>query len=75
MNYIILTPTQMADVVGQYQEGSITREIIPGRLMPNGNYALDAVLLNSSADDLVNKLKELPIEDLNEADFVPVSIR
>lgn len=71
MEYIILTETELKSIIGKYQEGTITREITDARSLKNGNYGLDAILLNSKSDELVNKLKKFPIQDLSENNFNP----
>lgn len=71
MNYIILTESELQSIIGLYQENNIVREIVDGRLLKNGKYGLDAILLNSKSDELVNKLKKFTILDLTEQDFEP----
>jgi hypothetical protein len=71
MNYIILTESELQSIIGLYQENNIVREIVDARLLKNGKYGLDAILLNSKSDELVNKLKKFTILDLTEQDFEP----
>lgn len=75
MNYLILTESELSTVVGKYQEGTITREITGARLLKNGKYALDMVLLNSTSEELINKLSNFSVEDVSETDFQPIIIR